>query len=602
MRRESVSSHRCRSARSESIATLALALLIGVAALAGCGEDKKESATGAAAQQRPAPQVTVMTVEPRTIPFTPSFVAQTESSQQVNIVARVSGFLDKIAYQEGEMVKEGQLMFQLDQKPFQAQVEAARGAVQSQQARLTTAQANLSRVKPLAQENALSQADLDRAQGEFDAAKAALFTAQAELTQAQLNLSYTTIRSPVTGLASSAQQRQGAYVNAQTTDANLTYVAKVQPIWVNFSVSQNQTAKWREDRRAKRIVSPADGVYEIDVVLSDGTLYPYSGKINFADPSFSQETGSFLVRGVLPNPNLELRPGMFVTAYLRGAFRPNAIVIPQLAVQQGPKGHFVYVIRADEVAEIRPVIVGDYQGEKDIVILSGLNAGDRVVIDGVLKVVPGQPVKTIDARIAPAGAPAALAPGALGAAGAGQPAATAAGETSGATAAGSARSPASIGAPEPPSAVPSAGKPAGESAAGTGTTRSAAAPAGRAEASGSTSRRTAASAKGAAPGAPQAPVPPGPPIPAGSYGPVRDGETLIEISLRARPDGVSLDQTLVGIFRANPEAFTPDHHRLKSGATLAIPAQADLAAIDPRAAAEEVRRAREKWAAEHRGK
>jgi membrane fusion protein (multidrug efflux system) len=130
-----------------------------------------------AAPQRPAPEVVVLAVQPKTIPYVSTFVAQTESSRQVNIVARVSGFLDKIAYREGEMVKEGQLLFQLDPKPFRAQLEAARGGLQAQQARLTTADANLKRVKPLARENALSQSDLDRAQGDYDSAKAAVYAA-----------------------------------------------------------------------------------------------------------------------------------------------------------------------------------------------------------------------------------------------------------------------------------------------------------------------------------------------------------------------------------------------------------------------------------------
>lgn len=345
--------------------------------------------------QRPVPEVTVAVVQPQDIPYTPNFVAQTESSQQVNIVARVSGFLDRIAYQEGELVKEGQLLFQLDPKPFQAKLEAARGELQSQQARHATAQANLGRVKPLAQQNALSQADLDKAQGEFDASKAAVFSAQAKVTEAELNLSYTTIHSPVTGLASRSVQRQGAYLNAQSADATLTYVAAIDPVWVTFSVSQNQVAKWREERVNKRIVAPKGDHYEVEIVLSDDTLYPYRGKINFADPSFSQDTGSFMVRAVLPNPDKELRPGMFVTAYVIGALRTNAIVVPQLAVQQGSNGHLVYVVNPAGTAEVRPVVVGDYSGDREIVILSGLHAGDRVVVDGVLKVVPGQPVKIV---------------------------------------------------------------------------------------------------------------------------------------------------------------------------------------------------------------
>src|SRR5512134_707818 len=218
----------------------ALALLALTALAAGCSKE-------APPPQRPVPQVTVVTVAPKDIPYVQNFVAQTESSRQVNIVARVSGFLDRIAYQEGEVVKEGQLLFQLDPKPFQAQLEAARGELQSQQARFTTAQANLGRVKPLAEQNALSQSDLDRAQGEFDSAKAAVYSAQAKVTEAELNLGYTTIRSPVTGLASRSLQRQGAFINSMSESANLTYVAAIDPIWVNFSVSQNQAAKWRDE-------------------------------------------------------------------------------------------------------------------------------------------------------------------------------------------------------------------------------------------------------------------------------------------------------------------------------------------------------------------
>lgn len=353
-------------------------------------------------QARPAPQVTVLTVQPREIPFTLSFAAQTESSRQVNIVARVSGFLDRIAYQEGDLIKAGQLMFELDNKPFQAQLDAARGALQSQQARFATAQANLARVKPLAAQNALSQSDLDKAQGEFDAAKASVYSAQATVTQAELNLGYATISSPLTGVAGRALQRQGAFVSATAESANLTYVAAIDPIWVTFSISQNQAARWTDERKRGLVRAPKDQAYEVDLVLPDGTPFSHRGRISFADPSFSPDTGSFQVRGVLPNPKLELRPGMFVTAYLRGAVRPNAIVVPQLAVQQGANGQSVYVVRADNVAELRPVIVGDYYGDKDIVITSGLHAGDRVVVDGLLKVVPGQPVQVTAAAAASA--------------------------------------------------------------------------------------------------------------------------------------------------------------------------------------------------------
>lgn len=367
-----------------------LVTIFTLSVFAGCSKE------GSAPQQRPAPEVSVMTVTPRDIPYTPNFVAQTESSRQVDIVARVSGFLDRIAYQEGELVKAGQLLFQLDQKPFQAQLEAARGELLAQQARFKTADANLKRVKPLAEQNALSQADLDRAQGEFDAAKAAVFAASAKVKEAELNLGYTTIRSPVTGLASRALQREGAFVNAMAETANLTYVAAIDPIWVTFSVSQNQMARWRDETHQGLIIQPKNQDYDVELVLPDGTPYAQRGKINFADPSFSQDTGSFMVRAVLPNPKRELRPGMFVTAYLKGALRPKAVVVPQLSVQQGSNGHVVYVIKPDGTAEVRPVVVGDYEGEKSIVIQTGLQAGDQIVVAGMLKVIPGQPVKIVE--------------------------------------------------------------------------------------------------------------------------------------------------------------------------------------------------------------
>ena len=360
-----------------------------IGAAAGCSKE-------APAPQRPPPQVTVLAVKPQTIPWVISFVAQTESSRQVDIVARVSGYLDKIAYREGELVQEGQLLFELDPKPFRAQLDAARGELRSQQARLATAKSNLDRIKPLVAQDAVSRADLDRAQGEHDSAAAAVFSAQAKVKEQELNLGYATIHAPVTGLASRSSQRQGAYINSMSDSAKLTYVAALDPVWVNFSVSQNQTAKLKDMMEKKQLVTPPNLNFEVEIILSDGAPYPSRGKISFADPSFSQETGSFLVRAELPNPKHELRPGMFVTARLHGATRPDAIIIPQLAVQQGSNGHLVYVVKQDGTAEVRPVVVGDYQGDKDIVIVSGLQGGDRVVVDGALRVVPGQPVKIVE--------------------------------------------------------------------------------------------------------------------------------------------------------------------------------------------------------------
>ena len=360
--------------------------------------------------QQAAPEVGIITAAPKPVPYSVNFVAQTESSRQVEIMARVAGFLDRIAYTEGEFVKEGQLLFQIDPKPFKAQLDAAQGALDAQKARLNTATSTLKRVKPLAEQNALSQADLDRATGDFEVATAAVHTAVAKVREAELNLEYATIRSPVSGSAGRALQREGAYVGAAAETAKLTYVAALDPIWVTFSISQNQQSQIREMIEKKLITPPPKDNYEVELILPGNKVYPYRGKINFADPSFSQDTGSFMVRASVPNPKKELRPGMFVTLNMHGAVRPNAVVVPQLALQQGAKGHFVLVANAQDKVEIRPVVVGTYASDKEIVVEQGLQAGDRVIVDGFARLAPNAPVKPIPAEQgqgqAPAAAPA----------------------------------------------------------------------------------------------------------------------------------------------------------------------------------------------------
>jgi membrane fusion protein (multidrug efflux system) len=370
--------------------------LLCLTLLTACGKDAPAPA------QRPAPAVEVLTIVPQTLPADLRFVAQTESSQRVEIMARVSGFLDSINYKEGGKVKEGELMFQLDPKPFIAQLEAAEGQLRMQQARLRTAEATYKRIKPLAKLNAVSQSDLDRATGDRDSASAAVYAAEADVKQAELDLSYTKINAPLSGIASQSMQRQGAYINAMSTDSKLTYVAALDPIWVNFSVSQNMDTRLSGLIEQGLITLNNGKKLSVELLLSDNKIYPHEGVIDFSDPSYSQSTGTALVRAVIPNPDHTLRPGMFVTAKVKGGLRPNAIVIPQLAVMQGEKGHFVYVIKSDNSAEVRPVIVGDYYGEAGILILNGLLAGDRVVVNGMLKVQPGKPVSVVEPKAATA--------------------------------------------------------------------------------------------------------------------------------------------------------------------------------------------------------
>lgn len=375
--------------------SLALGLVaLAVLTLAGC--DKKQEVKTPSATPV---EVNAVKVDPKTVPVSTTFVAQVESSHQVEIVARVNGFLDKIAYREGDVVKQGQTLFLMDQKPFITQVEAARGALSNFQAQLWTAQANLNRIQPLVDLDAASKSDLDNAVGAVKAAKAAVHAAKSRLEETELNLSYTVIKSPVTGVTGQAMVREGTYLTAGP-GGRLTFVAQLDPVWVNFSVSQNQVAAARRQEAAGLLVPPPNHEFQVDIDLSDGDKYPHQGKVSFIAPAFNTDTGTFLVRAELPNPEAKLQPGMFVKATVTGAKRPNALIVPQRAVQQTSNGHVVFVVSSQGTAEARPVIVGEWVGQ-DWIIEKGLNPGEQIITDGFQRLAPGLPVTVTAATEVP---------------------------------------------------------------------------------------------------------------------------------------------------------------------------------------------------------
>ncbi len=360
-----------------------IAAIIILPSSEGCGrKDVKE-------KTRPAAEVTTMKISPADTPVTFEFVAQTQSSHQVEIRARVNGFLEKRIYTEGSVVKAGSVLFVMDKKPFQTQVNAAAAALSRQQATYETARMNLDRVKPLAEQNALSQKDLDDAKGSYESAAAAVEQAKAQLESEKLNLSYCTITSPVTGVSGAAMVQDGAYINQMNNQ--LTTVAVLSPIWVNFSMSENDIKKYADKIAAGKIIPPKNENYEVEVVLVDGSIFSQKGMITFADPSFNVKTGTFLVRASVKNPDGLLRPNQYVRARLKGAIRRNGILIPQRAIQQGAKGHFVWVVDNERKAELRPVIVDEWH-DNDVFIDQGLHAGDEVVVDGILGVRQGEPL------------------------------------------------------------------------------------------------------------------------------------------------------------------------------------------------------------------
>jgi membrane fusion protein, multidrug efflux system len=364
-----------------------LAAVAGLGLLAGCGKEVPKPPP-------PPLEVSIVTIQPRDIDISREYIAQTQSSQAVNIQARVSGWLDKRVYTEGSVVKAGQVLFRMDQKPFQANLDAANAALQRNQAAMTVAKQNLDRTKPLAAKNALSQKDLDDATGQYEQAAAAVEQSKAQVTSAQLDLSYTVITSPVNGISSYAAVADGTYLSPQ--NSQLTTVSVLTPMWVNFSLSENEFLRIQNDIRDGRLKLPPGGDMVVEIVQPDGSIFPFSGRITFADPSYNAQTGTFLIRATVANPKGVLRPNQYVRARLKGGVRPNAILVPQRAVQQGAKGHFAWVLDSQGKAEQRPLVVGDWYGDSWFVN-EGLRPGDRLVVDGGQRLSSGAAVIVVQA-------------------------------------------------------------------------------------------------------------------------------------------------------------------------------------------------------------
>jgi membrane fusion protein (multidrug efflux system) len=375
---------------TQAAALRALALgsmmALGVSGLFGC---KGEAGSSAA---RPIPEVEVVEVTPQTVPDEPELIGQAEASSIVEIRPQVTGIIKQRFYPEGRDVRAGDRLYEIDPVPFKAAETSARARVAQAEARLVQAKQNRARVQPLLAEDAVSQKDVDDAFAEDLAAKAALEAAKGDLVKAKFDLDNTLIVAPIDGLIERTRSYQGRLVTAQTD--LLTVIHQVDPMNVIVSAPESFLLKRRRDILSQRIQHP--GIYSLTgtIIFVDGTIYPHHGKLDFADISLRSETGSRQARVVFPNPDRVLLPGQFVTVRFHGVSKPNAILIPQRAVQQGPKGAVVYVVGQGDKVELRDVKAADWEGDRWL-IEEGLHAGEHVIVDGFSRVVPGAQVKVV---------------------------------------------------------------------------------------------------------------------------------------------------------------------------------------------------------------
>ena len=336
-------------------------------------------------QEAPAPPtVEVMTVIQKDVPVYNEWIGTLDGLVNATIRAQVQGYLIKQNYKEGDYVRTGQVLFEIDPRTFQATLEQAKGELEAQQARWTTAKANLARIKPLAEQNAVSKKDLDDSIGTEQSARAAVFSAQAKVDKAQLDLGFTKVTSPVDGIAGLAKAQIGNLVGPGGME-ELTTVSTVNPIKVYIQVSEQEylVAGRAGERRAEKLQG--------ELILADGSVYPQKGSFAFADRQVDVKTGTIKVAVIFPNPGNFLRPGQYGKVRVATSVRKDALLVPQRAVAEVQGKYMVAVVGADNKADIRPVKTAE-RVDSLWVILEGLKPGERVVVEGIQKVRPGSPV------------------------------------------------------------------------------------------------------------------------------------------------------------------------------------------------------------------
>lgn len=361
-------------------ANLLVAACLSAYLVCGCGEKK---AAGPA-----APAVEVVNVVQKDVPIVREWVGTTDGLVNAKINAQVQGYLIKQNYKEGSVVKKGQVLFEIDSRPFQAALEQAKGQLAINEGQLFTAKANLEKIRPLAAVNAVSKKDLDDAIGREASAKAAVQAAKAAVRKAEIDLSFTKITSPITGIAGIAKAQLGELVG-KTGGPELTTISTVDPIKVYIPISEQEYMRFTGEAEAKERSNRKEP--SLELVLADGRVFPHKGKVYFADRQVDERTGTIKIATLFPNPGNLLRPGQFAKVKALIETQKGALLVPQRAVNELQGRFQVAVVNPDNKVNLRWVKVGERAGPL-WVIDDGLKPGERVIVEGVQKVKAGMTV------------------------------------------------------------------------------------------------------------------------------------------------------------------------------------------------------------------
>jgi membrane fusion protein, multidrug efflux system len=348
----------------------------------------------------PAP-VSFIELKPTDVALNKEMVGETAGYRDIEVRSRVNGILLKRTYVEGAQVQAGQVLFEIDPEPYKAALDQARGQLSQEASKLEKARADRDRIVPLFKENAVSRKDYDDALSAYASALASSQTAQASVKQAELNLGYTKVTAPFSGTTSKLVQSEGSLISATGDSGRLTTISQLDPLYVNFSYSEQDRQELEAATRNGQIKLNDSKNFTARIKLADGSTYAQTGLINFSDNRVDPKTGTIRARAIFKNPKGDLLPGQFVRITLDLGTRKNALLVPERAVVQSQADHIVMTIGEGNKVVPMPVKLGSVVDGK-VIIESGLKAGQKVIIEGLMKVRPGSEVKP-----SPASAPAA---------------------------------------------------------------------------------------------------------------------------------------------------------------------------------------------------
>lgn len=358
---------------------------------AACGRQEEP------APPPPAPPAVVVSPVPAaTVPLYREYVARTEARETVAIRSRVDGFLEKVLFDEGRQVKAGELLFMIDQRPFKAALQEARGSLAQAQASLNKARRDVARLQPLVAESAAPEVDLDNAESAVEYSLASIERAKAAIAIAELNLKFSEIRAPISGIIGKQEVTVGNLVARDQT--LLTVISTWDPMRTVFSISETDYLRLGQQRRDDNPFIPRKSAAPFELIMADGSVYPHRGSLSFLDRTLDLTTGTLNVYVSFPNPDRMLRPGLFGRVRVVVAAKPDTLLVPQRSVQVIQGVSSVLVVDKEDAVALRVVTLGE-RFRDYFIVTEGLKPGERVVVEGVQKAIPGRKVRPTEQPI-----------------------------------------------------------------------------------------------------------------------------------------------------------------------------------------------------------